>query len=244
MTEENNNDDDGAAPEPLFDGVEEPAGEISDTGDGWLSELLQVEERPRGLLSHTDREFLVGLKDYKHEQSEANRRQDIRERVAHGLRDFLLLWWLMDDQELVKVFADLHEKQDLNDSLGATLAFMYRGLDRDEVRLERIVEEGVYAADNMDKKGRWAGDTDSVDVTIDIERNPDLNAIYDRFRHGDSAQLTPTEIGILVRAGKIESDELGELEAEKPVFPGVYFGGGLDSVIEHESEEGEVDPEE
>ena len=149
----------------------------------------------------------------------------------------------MDDQELAKVFADLHGKQNLNDSLGAAIAFMYRGLDRDEARLERIVEEGVYAADNMDKSGRWAGDTESVDVTIDIERNPDLDAIYDRFRHGNTTQLTPTEIGILVRAGKIEPDKLDELKAEKPEFPGVYFGGGLDSVVERENED-EVDSEE
>ena len=90
MTGESNDDDgdDDDAFDSLFSGTEGRVGERSEADDGgwldeWFSELFRVEERPRGLLSHTDREFLVGLKDYKHEQSEANRRQDIRERVAH-----------------------------------------------------------------------------------------------------------------------------------------------------------------
>jgi len=239
MEDKDNNERESLRPGSFFDGIEDDEGEEASTGRDRLRSLLRVEERPRGILSHTDREFLVGLKDYKHEQSEANRRQDIRERVGNGLRDFLLLWWLMDEQELAKISADLHEKQILNDSLAATIAFIYRGLDRDETRLGRIVEEGVYAADNMDKSGRWAGDTESVSVTIDIERNPDLNSIYNRFKRGEGAQLTPTEIGILVRAGKIDPDELDGLKEEKLMFPGIYFGGGLDSVVRQRGEETE-----
>lgn len=55
---------------------------------------------------------------------------------------------------------------------------MYRGLDRDEARLETIIEDGVYAGANLKEGGRWAGDIESVDATIDIERIPDVNEIY------------------------------------------------------------------
>lgn len=233
MSDKNETQDGPAEPEDLFDGIEDTE------GTDLSGSLLHVEERPRGILSHTDRQYLAGLKDYKHEQSEANRRQDIRNRVANGLQDFLLLWCLVNEDDAAMIFASLHEERVLNDSLAAAIAFMYRGLDRDEARLETIIEDGVYAGANVDKSGRWAGDVESVDTTIDVERNPDVNEIYRRFKQGEGAQLTPTEIGVLVRAGKVAPDELDELEAKEPAFPGVYFGEGMASVVGQERKDQE-----
>lgn len=228
-SDENDRHEDGlSGPGELFDGVEG----VQETD--WSGSLLRIEERTRGLLSDTDRKYLAGLKDYKHEQSGANRRQEIRERVVNGLQDFLLLWCLIDEAELAKIFAELQADRVLNDSLAAAIAFMYRGLDGEGGRLGSVIEDGVYAAANLDEGGRWAGEAESVDATIDIDWNPDVDDIYRRYKRGEGAQLTPTEIGILVRSGKIDPDDIEDLEMQGPVFPGAYFGRGLEVVASRE----------
>lgn len=220
-------------PSDLFDyedGVDDP----DQTGSS--GPLLRVEKRPRGILSHTDREYLCGLKDYEHKQTEANRRQDIRERIRYGLEDFRLLWWLLNDNDRGIVFEKLDEAGSLDDSLSAAIAFLFLGIDRDIPYLEAIIEDGIYAGANYDKSGQWAGDVEAVNVSIDIDRNPDVEAIYEQFQEGNADQLTPTEVGVLVRAGKIEPDELEELIDTGPDFPDVYFGGGYTVVTDDDAD--------
>jgi len=74
----------------LFTGVED----IDD--DRELAPILTPEDRPRGILSPTDREYLCGHKEYAQPQTDANRRQAIRERVVNGLEDFALLSVLLE----------------------------------------------------------------------------------------------------------------------------------------------------
>lgn len=42
---------------------------------------------------------------------------------------------------------------------------------------------------------------------------------------------------MLVRAGKLNPNELEELEAKEPGFPGVYFGEGMQTVVGRDAEE-------
>jgi len=65
---------------------------------GGSEPLVTPEDRPRGILSPTDREYLYGQKEYAQPQTDANRRQAIRERVVNGLKDFELLSLLLEPE--------------------------------------------------------------------------------------------------------------------------------------------------
>lgn len=180
-----------------------------------------IEERPRGILSHTDREYLLGLRDYKHAQSEANRKQDIRERVVNGFQDFAFLVSLLSDEERDKIFNEEMDDEGLQRCLELMIAFVYRGLDQDKDRLENIIENGVFIGANFDKGDRWAGAATNVDTLIDIDYNPDVEKLYQRFQQGAGEELTPAEIGVLVRSGKLEPADLEKLEETGPT---IHFG--------------------
>jgi hypothetical protein len=205
----------------LFTGVEEAKGDRS------LELNLKPSDRPRGILSPTDRDYLCGLKDYSHNQTELNRQQSIRERIIEGLRDFDLLWLLLDEAEREKIIDSL-ETEEIDTAFSSMVSFMYLGLDRDTDHIEDIIEEGVYNAVNYDGSGRWSGGANEVSVNIDIDRHPDVSELYKRFKAGEGDQLTSAEIGALVQAGKLDAEDLQALENTTDRFPKVYSGAVLE----------------
>lgn len=207
----------------LFDGIEYAE-------ETELESVLAPLDRPRGILSKTDREFLCGLKDYAHAQSEANRRQDIRERVVNGLKDFTILWLLLDPEERAQIFKEMGETE-TNHCIESMITFAFLGINQDLTRLEDRIEHGVLFGANYDTAGRWAGEATDVDISIDIDYQPDVDALYDQFEEGNADQLSPADIGVLVRAGKIDPEDLAQLEdTGGHTLPSIYSGekGGDD----------------
>jgi len=179
---------------------------------------LTPDDRPRGILTQADREYLCGLKEYAHAQSEANRKQDIRERVINSLKDFGLLWYLLGESELNKIFSTLgDESTDI--CIEAMVAFAYLGLGQDRPRLEERIEHGVLRGANLNKSGRTVGAAMTADVSINIDYGPDVDKLYEQIQEGQIEQLTPSEIGTLVQAGKLEANDLHKLEDADPEFP-------------------------
>lgn len=204
----------------LFDGVEEATGG-SDDGDS--EPLVTPEDRPRGILSMTDREYLCGLKDYAQPQTDANRRQDIRERVKNGLEDFWLLVLFLKRDEREKIVEDLG--QDATEEVIASMAaFSYLALEQDQPRFEECLERGILMAANRDKLFRSAGRATDADVSIGVEYNPDPEKLYRQLEQGKN--LTDAEVGVLVRHGKVDGEDLEELQDEPGGFPGVFPAGG------------------
>lgn len=206
----------------LFTGIEDVEGELSSES------LLHPVGRPRGILSPTDREYLCGMKDYTHSQTELNRRQAIRERTIEAIRDFDLLWLLLGETEWEKIMGAF-ETEELNGTFSSMLAFMYLGVDQDTGRMKQILERGLYLGANYDMSGRWSGRANSVDVNIDIEYEPNVTQLYEKVQKGEGDQLTPGEIGALVKAGKLGPGDIEELEDTGPEFPGVYAGGSVET---------------
>lgn len=202
----------------LCDGIEES--KQSADSSGGLE--ITPEERPRGILSKTDRDYLCGLKDYAQPQTDANRRQDIRERVKNGLKDFALLWMFLERTERDKIFEALGEAG-TDEVIESMIGFAYLSLDQDTARFEECIERGVLGAANADKMFRSAGRATDVDVSIDIKYNPDIDKLYHRFQEG--AQLSDADIGLLVRAGKLDVDDLRRIVADERTIPGVVPKG-------------------
>jgi hypothetical protein len=179
---------------------------------GSMTLMKELPERPRGILSTADREYLVGQREYEHPQSEANRKQDIRKRTVNAILDFALLAEHLPDEEREKVFNELYSEDELPDPSSSIISFLYRGLDGDLERLESIVEEGIYIGANSKKIGRWSGEIADINTSIDVEQRPDRSEVIKKFEQGDADQLTPVEIGVLVRTGQLNEDDLRDLE--------------------------------
>lgn len=170
-------------------------------------------ERPRGILSKTDRKYLAGLKDYKHEQSELNRKQEIRQRAQNSLRDFALLTNHLSNKEKGKIFSSF-EEDELEELLSIVLMFIYQGTGRDISQLESIIKSGLMSDISLAAGRPRVIDIKSISVDIDIEMEPDIDDAYDRFDRGEI--LSPEEIGLLVRNGRLSTEEIQELDRSGP----------------------------
>lgn len=204
----------------LFTGVDD----VDD--DRNLGPILTPEDRPRGILSPTDREYLCGHKEYAQPQTDANRRQAIRERVVNGLKDFVLLSLLLEPGEREKVFAELG-REATDDALASMVAFAYLGIGGDRPRFESCLEYGILQGANIGQFPESVGRATDADVSISVEYDPNIETLYQRFEDGE--ELTDAEIGALVRAGRIGGDDLDELAESSGGFPGIFVGKGAES---------------
>lgn len=167
--------------------------------------------RPRGIFTDTDRQFLWGLKEYSHDQTVINRRQDIRERVINGIRDLGLLLHL-SDRDRATIFDSL-DRDELHEDVATFLAFIYERLDADEDALRHIIESAIYKHERtFGAKNQYQGGVEEVTVNIQIDRGPNVDELESRLRDGDPQALTPKEIGVLVRAGRLEPEDLSPLQ--------------------------------
>jgi hypothetical protein len=183
--------------------------------------LVQEFDRPRGIFTEVDRRFLSGFKEYEYKQSATNRRQGIRERIVHAFHDFRLFNWL-SEREREKVFNEI-PAGGLHDDLVSLMAFVYRGLgrDRDAVEaIEQIIQSAIFRVEGEEnpRKGYYGGVAD-VSVEINLERGYDAEEIYRRFERGDPEQLTPAEIGVLIRADMLDSEGIEQLKTDPDSLP-------------------------
>lgn len=196
-------------------------------------------ERPRGILSKTDRKYLAGLKDYKHEQSELNRKQEIRQRAENSLRDFPLLTNHLDNEQKEKIFSSF-EEDELEELLSIVLMFIYQGTGRDINQLENIIKSGLMSDISLATGKPDVTDVKSISVDIDVEMEPDVDEAYNRFKRGEV--LLPEEIGLLVRHGRLSMDELQGLDKSDPNELSAKLERGLEASKEMAEESDDVEP--
>lgn len=187
-------------------------------GDEWPEEM----ERERGILSDTDRQFLWGVKDYDDSPSTVSqRRGTIRDRFVNGFLDLSLLDLLNERQResIVERLEQEGEVAQLRQSVADLVAFAYREMDGDTEWLEETLMQAIDKAEREmqpdDKEyytGIRTGFLVDVDVEIDVDRGYDVDEIEERFRSGYANTLTPAEVGVLVREGRVDPDELDRLD--------------------------------
>lgn len=183
-------------------------------------------ERPRGMLTDTDRQFMWGVKEYPHESTASNRRADIRERMENGLRDLFYLT-MLSDRDRERILDDLEEHGEpgeLRSAIASLIQFLYIGLDADEEWFEETLAHGIGNAENEllpDDKTYYSGASveAGVDVEIDIKRGFDVDEIEERLRAGRGTTLTPAEVGVLVREGRVDEGDIWDLSHGKGGTP-------------------------
>lgn len=157
-------------------------------------------DRPRGILSPADREYLLGEAEMAHEQSRRNAEARIRQRVTDAVLDFGLLVHALSEKDRRQIFEKGLDDEAFADGLMTMLAFAYMGLKEQGVDFEHVLvpairkSEEVYAADAL-------GSTVGVDVTFDVETTveTELDDVHARIREHEP--VTPTELFSTVVAG-------------------------------------------
>lgn len=165
-------------------------------------------DRPRGLLSRADREYLLGLTEMEHEQSKRNAEARIRQRVTEGIVDFYLLVRHLQRKDRKQIFEKGMDDPAFRYGLVGMQTFAYMGLKESGMEFEHILEpaitraEEVYAAEGLDS-------TVDVDVTfdVDVRLGTGLDSVAERLRAGEA--LAPDEF-LSVMGG--EGDVLEDME--------------------------------
>lgn len=185
----------------------------------WKDSDINGEKRPRGILSKTDREYLFGLKNYENEQSEANRRQNIRDRIKSALKDFKIIWALLEENDRNQVFSSLDDET-VDDSIESMVSFIYLGLAGDIPRMEEAINRGILAGENAISEG----ENKQVDVSINIDHYPDVEAAKEKMQNHPLAELTVEEIGVLAKASELDPSHIEKMNDDHIHPPPGYFG--------------------
>jgi hypothetical protein len=179
----------------------------------WVIEEL---ERDDGILNSTDREFLLGEKEYKHESTAANRRSRIRSRFANGMLDLQYLGEL-DDRDLHKTMEltqELDAGGELRNAVSVLIGWLYAELDDPVTWLEETIARGVAKGeDRLIGENQYAH-RHRPEVEITPPKTYDVDRIEQQFRDKGPFAITPVEIGILVRSGRLSADDLDEFDSE------------------------------
>lgn len=143
------------------------------------------ENRGRGMLTPTDREYLAGQSDDLGAQQERNRRYKIRKRVVNGIRDavFLSQQVRSDRKQVFEKF----RRGDNRDRLVEFGVYIYRGLKDSGAEKSELLAEVVEEAE------RREGNEVSVEITSTVGGDKDkevtMNIDMDETLAHDPAEI-------------------------------------------------------
>lgn len=162
---------------------------------------VETEDRPRGVLSESDRAYLRNFEAWTAErsrQSRTKRKKAIRQRTINAIRDFALLAVWHEDKDIEKIADALAPDAPDHSVMTAPgggdrgtvgmIAFLTRILDGEIDTLERVISAGI--ADGLAFED---GETWSVDVDIDRQRTRSSSEIQQIVEDGDIDDLSEVE---------------------------------------------------
>ncbi|WP_435361881.1 hypothetical protein [Haloarchaeobius sp. DFWS5] len=167
--------------------------------------LAFAADRGRGILTPSDREYLLGRKTDYTEHSKKQKRNRIRRRLRNAMLDFTILFECLEDRDRETVFNPDDEDRDAY-TRGITdmLAFLHLGTMGYYTPFKDMLAQGVNKAEQ-----ELAG-SDYRMVTVDFNVEPvgqiDVDTVIDKLEFGDFDQLTDEELQAFVRL-LAESDD-------------------------------------
>lgn len=152
-----------------------------------------AEDRPPGILTRGDREYLLGEKDYKSVEAESNKRRAIRKRIRNGLLDFGLIERHLGVKDRDKIFeqaaqSDDAARADFVEAIELLISWLYLGLKKGGFNAKAIFESGIEIGES-------------------------------EFGIGGSAKIVQSEVNLNIRTREIEGVQqtIDKLESGKPV---------------------------
>lgn len=158
-----------------------------------------LSNRPRGVLSPADREFLRDREAYTTERTREagyNRKKKIIERTRAALNDFELLLDGLTDEELVEIFSTDTAGESASESaqlwpsgtpamLGLVVASLYaRDLDLVATHADIFVEDGIRAG--LNSRGR---SLDSYQ-RLSFNREASIEELHERLLNGEELRFS------------------------------------------------------
>lgn len=185
------------------------------------STLIPGDDRPRGVLTQADREFLRGKKEFASEQSSIDARYRIRQRIRHAILDFSVILYHLGQRDRRQIFDAYSNNTPDRDSsnlsrdevrglventmfasgVSDTIAFLYLGMGDANLSFEPILESAIEAAE--EERG-YVLENITVDITLSRAR-PDTEQLRRKLENGEG--LTEDELKALIRSGEFEFTE-------------------------------------
>ncbi|MGM0605124.1 MAG: hypothetical protein ACQETB_05570, partial [Halobacteriota archaeon] len=154
-------------------------------------------DRPRGILTPSDRDFLLGRKTDYTDHSRRQKRNRIRQRVHNAIVDFTLLFEHLQERDRRTLFdRSKAESQAYTRGVTDTLAFLYLGADGYHTPFGDLLSAGVRKAETK----RSGTDYRTVEVEFSVEPvgEIDLREVVSKVRAGDVEEVTDGELRALV----------------------------------------------
>ncbi|WP_458188128.1 hypothetical protein [Haladaptatus sp. NG-WS-4] len=160
--------------------------------------LTYSADRDRGILTPSDREYLIGRKSDYTEHSKKQKRNRIRRRVRNAILDFTILFEHLEDRDRETVFNPDDEARDAyTQGITDMLAFLHLGTMGYYTPFKDMLAEGVNKAEQ-----ELAG-SDYRMVTVDFNVDPvgriDVDEVIDKLEFGDFEEITDEELRAFVR---------------------------------------------
>ncbi len=182
------------------------------------------DDRPRGILTPSDREFLLGQKTDYTEHSKKQKRNRIRRRLRNAILDFSIIFEHLEERDREMVFdPDDEAREAYTRGITNMLGFLHLGTMGYYVPFKHMLAEGVNKAEQ-----RLAG-SDYRMVNVEFNVDPvgriDVDDVIDKLDNDEFEQLTGEELRAFVRL-LTESDEFSpdatreELHAQMEEFVG------------------------
>jgi hypothetical protein len=169
-----------------------------ETGDFPSEGIAYSADRERGILTPSDREFLLGRKTDYTEHSKKQKRNRIRRRLRNAILDFSIIFEHLEDRDRETVFNPEDEARDAyTQGVVDMLGFLHLGTMGYHVPFKHMLAQGVNRAEQ-----ELAG-SDYRMVTVDFNVEPvgqiDVDAVIGKLEEGAFDQITDEELRAFVR---------------------------------------------
>jgi hypothetical protein len=172
----------------MYDGDESDAAE----GRAYLA------DRGRGILTPSDREFLLGRKTDYTEHSKKQKRNRIRRRLRNALLDFTILFDHLEERDRETVFNPDDDARDAyTQGITDLLGFLHLGTMGHHVPFKDMLSQGVSRAEQQ----LSGSDYRMVNVEFNVEPvgHIDVDAVIDKLDAGAFDDITDEELRAFMR---------------------------------------------
>ncbi|WP_137285468.1 hypothetical protein [Halorussus salinisoli] len=173
--------------------------------DGTRTPLAYSSDRGRGILTPSDRNFLLERKTDYTKHSKKQKRTRIRRRIRNAILDFTILFEHLEDRDRETVFNPDDDARDAyTQGITDMLAFFHLGTMGYYTPFKDMLAQGV------NKSEQQLAGSDYRMVTVDFNVDPvgriDVDEVIDKLVLGDFEEITDEELRAFVRL-LAESDD-------------------------------------
>ncbi len=191
-------------------------------------ELALDPDRDRGVLTPSDREFLLGRKTDYTEHSKKQKRNRIRRRVRNAILDFTILFDHLDDRDRETVFdPDDAERDAYTRGIVDMLAFLHLGTMGYSTPFKDMLARGVSKGEQELAGSEYR--MVNVEFNVDPVGRIDVDEVVEKLDDGRFEEITDEELRAFVRL-------LAESQEFSPAPIREEIKGQMDEFVERAAE--------